>query len=127
MSEKICPQCGCSFEPDKKDQVFCNELCYLKNKTVTIKLVERKCLLCGKTFTVHGSSIRNFCSSKCGNYYRRHNNDKLDYKENHDRITEINNKALALGLSYGMYKAYLSMGMNPANFARVWSKPSHEF
>ena len=93
-------------------------------------LSERICFVCGVSYMPYRYNQK-YCSRKCKDRDAKKSagvRDKrlVSYKENHDRITDINSKARALGLSYGMYKAYLFMGLNPADFSRALDKVSYE-
>ena len=129
MSIKTCPVCGKSFDPHgHRDTVCCCSICGFKrlHPDQVPPIVERICPVCGKSFQTISYVHQTFCSFECaqkrGNERRRQRRESkivssfVIPKSNWQRISDINDKALALGLSYGKYQAYLSMGLNPADF-----------
>ena len=89
----------------------------------------RRCLFCQKSFYPYRAN-HIFCSDKCNRQFHRFRSNQNDadsnvkkyminsYQANHDRITKINSIARSLGLSFGKYKAYIAMGLDPVAFKR---------
>lgn len=93
MTEKICPVCGQSFVPNHGRQKYCCRECA---RVAQLKHAQ-------KWYRSHG----------------RHSSVLKQGRENWRRISEMNDRARALGLHYGTYRALISIGKNPEDYRRV--------
>lgn len=66
--DKVCEQCGESFESGYEDRRFCSQECYSEWKKEGYK---HTCKQCGETFRVFPSQDRKFCSRECYSEWRR--------------------------------------------------------
>lgn len=81
---KLCVECGRIINYDSKDNVFCSSSCsatYNNKKRSGFKCITKKCLCCGKEFTVERSSKQKFCGNKCSAVYRGNNKELTETQQ----------------------------------------------
>ena len=81
---KLCVECGRIINYDRKDNVFCSSSCsatYNNKKRSGFKCITKKCLCCGKEFTVERSSKQKFCGNKCSAVYRGNNKELTETQQ----------------------------------------------
>lgn len=62
----ICPVCGKEVRPrygNERESIYCSRACFLTVRKVPKE--SRKCLICGKEFTVKVTSLQQCCSKPC--------------------------------------------------------------
>ena len=70
-TEKVCLQCGETFDAVRKDAMYCSKKCrelFGYYKRTGGKVTEKVCLECGTTFSVTRKNTM-FCSTKCNSAF----------------------------------------------------------
>lgn len=107
---RMCRECGKFFDTKNSQQVMCSKECrsahykkYKKELAAKLKTEVRTCLVCNTEFIPVSNNAKT-CSDKCKVLYKKTKNVK---KTGIEPAWMINQRARALGISYGRYVAYM--------------------